>query len=286
MPSDPSIFVELQDSDSGAMTFDSSTRELVYLVGRKPVRQGQTILPDLTANQAVAEVLAEAPESIEQPEGADVFFRSVDWESQDGGHYLVTCGYTLDAPPDQAENDFDFSFDTTGGTQKITQSFRTVNKYAAPGKTAPDFGGAIGVNNDSVEGCEIPTAAFKWTETHYLPIAQATFAYAETLEALTGKRNAQPFRGKPAGAVIFEGAQGGKKDSETAAITFHFKSGKHVSGLTLGEITGIDKKAWDYLWVRYEDAESENQLVKKPVAAYVEEVTIEADFAQLGIGTS
>lgn len=289
MPSDPSIFVEEQfDSQNGSMTLDSSSRELVYLVGRKPVRQGQTPLPDLTANQAVAEVLAEAPESIEQPEGGDVFLNSIDWEAQDGGHYLVTCGYSLAQNPDGPENDFDFSFDTTGGSQKITQSFRTVQKYAAPGKTAPDFGGAIGVNNDSVEGCEIPTSAFKWTETHYIPIAAATMAYAEVLENLTGHRNAQPFRNRPAGAVIFEGAQGGKKDSETAAITFHFKSGKHATGLQLGEITGIEKKAWDYLWVRYEDDEDTNAktLVKKPVAAYVEEVTLEADFSQLGIGTS
>jgi hypothetical protein len=41
-----------------------------------------------------------------------------------------------------------------GGTQHITQSLATIQKYAAAG-TAPDFGGAIGVTHDSVEGVDI-----------------------------------------------------------------------------------------------------------------------------------
>ena len=50
-------------------------------------------------------------------------------------------------------------------------------------------------------------------------------------------------------------------------------------------MTGIDKKGWEYLWVRYEDAEdaAANALVKKPTAAYVEKVYEEGDFAGLGI---
>ena len=41
-----------------------------------------------------------------------------------------------------------------GGTQHITQSIATIQKYAPPGKTAPDFKGAIGVTHDSVEGVD------------------------------------------------------------------------------------------------------------------------------------
>src|SRR5262245_6293465 len=56
--------------------------------------------------------------------------------------------------------DATFSFDTSGGTQHITQSRQTINKYAPPGKTAPDFGGAIGVTHDSVEGVDITVPVF------------------------------------------------------------------------------------------------------------------------------
>jgi hypothetical protein len=47
------------------------------------------------------------------------------------------------------------------------------------------------------------------------------------------------------------------------------------------------KKGWEYLWVRYADEEDagSSTLVKKPVAAYVERVYEEGNFAALGIGT-
>jgi hypothetical protein len=58
-----------------------------------------------------------------------------------------------------------------------------------------------------------------------------------------------------------------------------------VSGLAVGPITGITKRGWDYLWVRYADAEDQNVLVKQPIAAYVERVYLDGNFALLGIGT-
>jgi len=55
----------------------------------------------------------------------------------------------------------------------------------------------------------------------------------------------------------------------------------------VGPISGISKKGWEYLWVRYADAEDtgSNTLVKQPVAAYVEKVYEDGNFAALGIGT-
>ena len=55
----------------------------------------------------------------------------------------------------------------------------------------------------------------------------------------------------------------------------------------MGEITGIAKKGWEYLWVRYADAKDDTAkaIVKKPIAAYVEKVYEEGNFAGLGIGT-
>ena len=60
-----------------------------------------------------------------------------------------------------------------------------------------------------------------------------------------------------------------------------------ASGLTVGSITGISKKGWEYLWVLYEEAEdaTAKALVKVPVAVYIERVYEEGDFAGLVIGT-
>ncbi len=55
----------------------------------------------------------------------------------------------------------------------------------------------------------------------------------------------------------------------------------------MGNITGIDKKGWEYMWVRYADAEdaAAKAIVKKPVAVYSEKVYKQGNFAGLGIGT-
>ena len=59
------------------------------------------------------------------------------------------------------------------------------------------------------------------------------------------------------------------------------------TGLTVGDITNIDKKGWEYLWVYFEDKEDSaaKMLVKRPIAVYVEKVYEDGDFSQLGAGT-
>ena len=192
--------------------------------------------------------------------------------------------YGLRKRPETGESSF--SFDTGGGTQHITQSLQTVNKYAPPAKTAPDFKGAIGVTGDSVEGVDVTVPVYQFSETHYLATDLVTGAYKAALFALTGRVNVAPFRGFAAGEVLFLGASGAKRGEEDWEITFRFAASPNAVDLVVGEITGIDKKGWEYLWVRYQDAEdaAAKALVKKPMAAYVERVYYDGDFSGLGIG--
>jgi len=187
-----------------------------------------------------------------------------------------------------------FSFDTGGGTQHITQSRSTVNSYPAPGvPAAPDFKGAIGVTHDSVEGVDITIPIYTFSETHYLPASTVTNAYKGALFQLTGKVNAGAFKGLAAGECLFLGASGSRRVPESDPsggdweITFRFAGSPNVTGLMVGDIGPIDKKGWEYLWLRYEDDEdaAATALVKRPVAAYVEQVYEAGDFAALGIGT-
>ena len=178
-----------------------------------------------------------------------------------------------------------FAFDTGGGTQHITHSLATVARYAAPGKTAPDFKGAIGVTADSVEGVDITVPVYQFTETHYLPDSVVTPEYKATLFWLTGKVNNSAFKGFAVGECLFLGAAGSKRGSGDWEITYRFAASPNVTNLTIGDITGINKRGWEYLWVRYADAEDTvaKALVKKPIAAYVEKVYLEDDFGLLGI---
>ena len=182
--------------------------------------------------------------------------------------------------------DSTFSFDTGGGTQHITQSLETVGKHAVPGPP-PDFGGAIGVTHDNVEGVDVQVPVYSFAETHYIDVDFVTNAYKSTLFRLTGKVNNDAFRGLQAGEVLFQGASGSRRGEEDWEISFRFAASPNVVGLQVGGIGGINKKGWEYLWVRYADAEDADAkvLVKKPSAAYVERVYDLADFSQLGIGT-
>lgn len=202
--------------------------------------------------------------------------------------YLVwegTVRYGRRKPPETGDSSY--QFDTTGGTLHITQSLQTMARYAPPGKTAPNYFGAIGVSGDNVEGVDITIPVNSFSETHYLPVSFVTEAYKTTVEYLTGTVNAMPFRGKAAGEVLFLGASGSQRGQEDWEITFKFSVSRNRTGITIGDITGIAKMGWDYLWVKYEDAEdaAAGALIKKPVAVYVEKVYPDGDFTLLGIGT-
>lgn len=179
----------------------------------------------------------------------------------------------------------EYTFDTGGGTQKITQSYATVNSYAPSGLTAPDFQGAIGVSEDSVEGADVPVPKFDFTETHFLPSSTVSDSYKLALFNLTGRKNNATWRAFAAGEVLFLGATGSNRGTGQWSITFRFSASPNISGLSIGPISGIDKLGWDYLWIRYADYADGTafSLVKRPVAAYVEQVILDGDFSTLGI---
>ncbi|MCE5280347.1 MAG: hypothetical protein ABFD92_07895 [Planctomycetaceae bacterium] len=192
--------------------------------------------------------------------------------------------------PEKAEKpigESSYEFDTTGGTQHITQSKFTTMKFAPPGKVAPDFGGAIGVTKDSVDGCDITVPVYAFSETHVLADAAVTPQYKAILFALTGKVNDAMFKGLNPQECLFLGATGSKRGSGAWEITYRFAGNPSVDGITIGDIVNVSKLGWEYLWVRYQDVEDANakSIVKRPQAAYTEKVYDSANFALLGIGT-
>ena len=179
-----------------------------------------------------------------------------------------------------------FAFDTGGGSRHISQSLKTVGKYPA---TAPDFGGAIEVDNEgNVNGVDISMPMMNFSETHYFRPSKVSTRYKQRLAELTGKVNSKNFRGYNPGEVLFLGASGtrrGKHAGDHWEISFRFAVSPNRESLQVGSLTVKEKFGWDYLWVRYADDISSDQksLIKKPVAAYVERVYEFADFGGLGI---
>ena len=175
-----------------------------------------------------------------------------------------------------------------GGSQHISQSLETVGKYVNSG-TAPDFKGAIGVRRDgngqAVDGLDIDLTTFAWSETHHIAYALVTPAYINTLYLLRGKVNDAAWRIFSKGEVRLISVSGSARGQRTVPITFGFEASHNTTGLTVGDITGIAKEGWQYLWTFYEDVEDQTakELVKNPKAAYVERIHEYGDFADLGL---
>ena len=193
--------------------------------------------------------------------------------------------------------DSSFSFKTSGGTAHITQSLENKHGYhlnIIDGTTSDLnlYRGAIGVTNDSVEGCDIRVAVYEFEETHYIAADKITNAYKALLLKLTGTTNDIDFKGLVKGEGLFLGADGLKQGDEMWKVTFYFAGSANRTGLRVGDITGIEKKGWEYLWVRYveEVNETKKKLVRRPEFVGIEKVYYDAadagaSWAQLNIGT-
>jgi hypothetical protein len=193
------------------------------------------------------------------------------------------------------------SFDTGGATQHITQAIPSDTfpfgdqSFHTGAPAAPNMRGAIGVDGDSVQGVDIVVPQLTWTESYDVPWQYVTTAYIKGLSSLTGTVNKGQFRGFDAGEVLFTGASGTQQWDEDKgdgpwSLSYKFVAsanqgpGKTFPAITIGDISGIEKDGHDYLWVRYEDAVSNETLLKKPKFVYVDKVYRREDFSKLGIG--
>jgi hypothetical protein len=190
----------------------------------------------------------------------------------------------------------------------ITHSYETIASYVAPGysgsssgsEMAPDFHNAINVARDSngitVRGLDIDVPTLEWEETHRVPLSSITSSYISTLYLMAGTTNAYAWRTFSENEVRFLGVSGdilfklatGEYipdadlfDDSTAPLTFRFSASPTITNFSIGTITGITKRGWDYLWVLYDSDVDGNELVKKPIAVYVERVFRESDFNTL-----
>jgi len=197
--------------------------------------------------------------------------------------WKVIARYGVPQPYQEDTPQPTISFDTTGGTQHITQSLATVASARTGGGTVPNLNGAIGYDGENVNGVDITVPVYNWQETHYLSNAQLN---EPAYYALTGSVNSDVFRGFQPGEVLFLGVTGQKRlgPNPLWELTFKFS----YSGNRFVSVPGVgdlNKKGWEYLWVQYGDTVTANTKVKQPVAAYVEKVYDDAPFSTLGIGS-
>lgn len=181
---------------------------------------------------------------------------------------------------DETEYEFDIGLQN----QKIFQSLGTT-KYAASG-TAPDFQGAINVQDDRIEGVDIGFPVYSFSITKIFDAADIDQTWRTAVRGLVGKKNNAAIGTEfAAGELLFTGARGRNRNEDEVQITFSFSASPNISGLTVGSITGISKKGWDFIWFVYGEVDdtSAGRVVKRPKFAYVEKVIEDGNFSALGV---
>jgi hypothetical protein len=173
------------------------------------------------------------------------------------------------------------SFNTTGASTHINQSLATRGVYAAPGKVAPNYRGAIGVSDSGVAGVDITVPALEFSVRKKFEFVSTDYLLA--MVAMTGRVNSQPWSIFAPGEALFLGGEGGEDEQNWVDVTYHFAARPNQAALQVGNIGGVSKRGWDYLWVKHSEEVVGDRVLQVPEAAYVEQVYPESNFNALGI---
>ena len=241
------------------------------------------VVRDATSdNNALDELESTAPLLYDGMPRTNISIDEVDYNS---GIFFGTASYTRTQRQPAETDAVEYAFDFSLTNQRIVQSNSTVNRYVASGSLT-DFGKAIAVDADGVaQGVDIrvPVASF---EVRYFPAnATVNSTYQKTVRDLVGKVNSDAFYGHAAGEVLFVGCSGSVRSDADWELSYRFEVIQNQTGVTIGDITGINVDGWDVLWVYYkQDTDATTKrYIQKPKQVNVERVYERAAFSALGI---
>jgi hypothetical protein len=192
----------------------------------------------------------------------------------------VTYGLNDNQPQDGS---ISYNFEIGGKTEKIFQSLST-RTYPS---NAVDYSGAIGVKKNAdqidVEGVDAPVPSYSFSLKCHLPASYYTAARRGSIYLCScAPINSAPYWGFDPGEVRFVSASGGLKAGDKYGdIDFKFECSPNLSGITVGDISGISKGGWEYAEVVREPAVSNKSLIPKAVGVYVHRLFNASDFYSL-----
>lgn len=242
---------------------DSSTRELGY-----------TVIDTDDPDEAYALLAAEAPSVYRS-----LPLSSTQLTGQGGGAWAFTVRYGRRPKGDTIR----MRGTTKGGTAHRTHSFTTVNKYwrtGTPDSQKPDFKNAINVENGEAKGVEYPVPIFPFSIDAKIDPADLPSNYLVILLLLTGTKNDVIFtatqRGQTVtfavGELMFKGADWDLSNDDEASFVYDFEASPNATGLVVGDITGIVKEGWDYLWAMTDPTPTNGAMVPLVRGVFVESI--------------
>lgn len=190
---------------------------------------------------------------------------------QGNGLYYVTCPY---GPLPKWPGSYRISFRTTGGTVHISASRAMVAKY---GTGAPD---TVIIGQDG-SGAEITVPVQMRSYTFNFSSGIVTESAMDYWEALTGVVNSTGWHNRPAGEVLFLGAEGDTTISadSNSTVTFQFAMSRNKTGLTIGSITDVVKNGHDLIDIHTKTEVVSSQDVQTEKYVYVQRVYERLSFA-------
>lgn len=206
--------------------------------------------------------------------GQALYRQDVQLDHRGNGVWLVTVPY---GPEDKRVGQWDFDFDTQGGTVRIFQA-KATTVFPAGG---PDHKDAIDVQGDDVRGTEIVIPALRMNYSFRFPTGMVNEAFARNIARNTGKTNDRTWHGFAAGECLFLGATGKSGSSSETTIGYSIACSENVTGLTIGAVAAVAKKGWESVWISYLDAVDAGVKVKQPEHVYVQRVYDECNFASV-----
>lgn len=227
-------------------------------------------------------------------------------ERLDEDTWRIRANYSANKSTDSIDGitrpDSTYSFDFSTATRNLKKSIRTLGSFSTEAvwkannyKNPPNYGGLINVKysggKHEVEGVDVVTPQFEFSEVHYFYKKEMTTKYRQTLAGLVGCINSKSFRGYEAGEVLFLGVSGsrdGEHKDDLWALTFKFavklnEPESSFYGTAVGK-----KPGWAYAWFTdYDVSEMQSAgrtRVQKPCHLYIEQVYYAENFKKLGIG--
>lgn len=237
-----------------------------------------------TANEAEEYADANIPATLTTFDSVTLYIESLEITAEDSRETVWRALVEYSSDPRREPSPVgteSVSFDISAATEQVTHSISTTNSYAASG-TAPDFKQGINFDRESgtLLGTDRMVAAFSFSITKIYANASITNAYIQSLRDAAFRWNSEGFRGNAAGECLYAGASGAPRDAETYSITHKFLGVKNISGASYGDVTGITKIGWDYLWplVEKQHDATGKFLTPRPRAVYVERLYTSVDF--------
>lgn len=183
---------------------------------------------------------------------------------------------------------FVFDFDISEQQVHITQSLETRHSEVAAGQVEKDFKQAIGWDGERINGVDISTPGVEFSIK--VERAVVNLLYIKKLRRIACTTNNGPWWGFEEGDVLYLGGAGSYTQGGRWSITHKFRvgifdQGPFGEGIDIGNgIVIPDKRAWEYLWVRYGDDAAGGAMGQVPIQALVERVYRTSNFADLELG--